>query len=70
MTPGPKTVEAAMALPELSGKEYFSLFLGAAPVDGDTIVAFVDADGIAKEVRCVRRERDGSDEWVKVSLSI
>ncbi len=63
---GPKTIEEAKALPEVRNLLADGYFLGAAPITGDMICAFVDDDGEAKRVECIRRTLSGPDEWVKV----
>ena len=60
---GPRTVEEAQKLPEISPMD--SVFFGSGGLDGDSICAFVDEDGFTKLVRCIRRTRNGPDEWVK-----
>lgn len=64
---GPKTIAEAMALPEIDNMlgQAITVFFGKAGIDGDSIIAFVDADGEAKTVHCIRRTKDGPDEWVK-----
>ena len=66
---GPKTTEDAVALPEMKGSELMGgdIFLGCG-ICGDTIIAFVDDDGVSKKVECIRRSLNGPDEWVKVIL--
>jgi hypothetical protein len=66
---GPKTVEEAQALPEVKDWLSGGYFFGAGGCEGDTICLFVDADGIAKTPKCIRRSIDGPDEWVKVPFS-
>jgi len=63
MKGGPKTREEAMALPEVQQTAEF--FLGGGGIDGNAIFVFVDADGFSKRVECIRRAKDGPDEWVK-----
>ena len=64
---GPKTIEEARALPELRLQDEFNpdIFLGSG-IEGDSIILFVDSDGVSKKVECIRRSKDGPDEWVKV----
>ena len=61
--PSPKTVNEARALPEMKHGEF--RYLGARGLDGDSIIAFVDKDGVSKRVSCMRRTPDGPDIWVK-----
>lgn len=65
MSNGPKTREEAMALPEVPNLLTGGFFLGGSGVEDDTIIQFVDVDGISKTVECIRRTKDGPDEWVK-----
>ena len=65
---GPKTREEAVALREVRDFLSGDYFLGGCGISGDSICAFVDDDGMSKSVRCIRRSREGSDEWVKVPL--
>ena len=62
---GPKTVAEARALPEITwGQKMLSYFGSGFDVDG--VLAFIDDDGLLKEVSCIRSSPDGADEWVKV----
>lgn len=71
MSDGPKTHAEALALPEVDiFAEGIFVLLGKPGICGDGIIAFVDADGISKTVHCIRRTKDGPDEWVKSRFSI
>ena len=60
---GPKTIEEARALPEDEGLRFGRTRQPViAPVDGDDILMFVDADG-----RAMRVEFDG-ERWVKQEM--
>ena len=60
---GPKTVEEARALPEDGGLTFrLDRMLAAAPVEGDDILMFIDADGRAMQVAF-----DG-ERWVKQEM--
>jgi hypothetical protein len=63
---GPRTIAEAAALNEVPSLLSGGLFMGGAPISGDTICLFLDADGQQKGVHCIRRTADGPDEWVKV----
>lgn len=65
MKHGPKTIKEARALPEVPNLLTGEFFLGGNGVEGNTIIWFMDADGISKRVECIRRTKDGPDEWVK-----
>jgi hypothetical protein len=64
---GPKTRAEAVALKEVSLFEE-GILLGGGGIEGDSIIAFVDDDGVSKRVECIRRSRTGPDEWVKVRM--
>lgn len=68
MSAGPKTIEAARALPEIKSIVDHTLYFGGGGITGETICSFVDADDVSKTVRCIRRTPDGPDEWVKVRM--
>jgi len=70
MSGGPKTREEAMALPEVVSTLTGDFFLGGAGLSGDTIAFFTDADGHTKTVECIRRTKDGPDEWVKTPFRL
>jgi hypothetical protein len=53
-----------MALPQVESRH--NLYFGALGYEGDTICLFMDADGELKRPECIRRTKDGPDEWVKV----
>ena len=61
----PRTVDEARALKEFDVSRE-PLPFGALPMSEDDIAAFIDTDGRAMMVECVRR--DGVDEFVKVPL--
>lgn len=62
---GPRTVEEACALPEFTGSYWDpKAKIGLAPLAGDTIIAFVDKDGVAKQPVFV----DG--KWMKMEMSL
>ena len=65
----PKTVEEAKALREIDTiLDASKIFVfGASGLDGDSICAFVDDDGVSKKIECIRNERC-TDEWVKVRI--
>ena len=64
----PKTIEEARALPQVDDFTSGKYFFGGQGFDGDSICAFVDADGYSKTVECVRRKIDGPYEWVKILI--
>ena len=71
MSDGPKTVAEAKALKEINFLDPdITIFFGKNGIGGDSIMAFVDDDGRAMMVHCIRRTKDGPDEWVKTRLSI
>ena len=49
---GPKNIEEAKALPEVSRSELAKMGIGPEPLDGSSIAMFVDVDGVAKSVEC------------------
>lgn len=60
---GPKTVEEAQALPEFTGSEWAdNVTLGS--FEGDTIVLFVDKDGVTKQPMYI------AGQWMKMRVLI
>ena len=64
---GPKTVEEARALPEVGIIE-LGRYACNSDTDEDYILYFIDSNDESKMVHCLRRTRNGPNEWVKAPL--